>query len=43
MVNKNGYLKLVDFGMAKRLSSKKKNLNDITKTYTICGTDYYIV
>ena len=35
MINKNGYLKFIDFGLSKGL--KNKNL-----TYTICGTPHYL-
>ena len=35
MINKNGYLKFIDFGLSKEL--KNKNL-----TYTICGTPHYL-
>ena len=34
MIDKTGYVKLVDFGMAKRM------LQD--KTYTLCGTREYL-
>lgn len=33
MINRDGYLKLIDFGFAKELK---------TRTYTICGTPEYI-
>ena len=36
LINKNGYLKLTDFGFAKQLDSEK------TKTYTLCGTPEYL-
>ncbi len=35
MINKNGYLKIIDFGISKELKDK-----DIT--YTICGTPHYL-
>ena len=35
MINKNGYLKIIDFGISKELKEK-----DIT--YTICGTPHYL-
>ena len=36
LINKNGYLKLTDFGFAKQLDSEK------AKTYTLCGTPEYL-
>ena len=36
LINKNGYLKLTDFGFAKQLGSEK------AKTYTLCGTPEYL-
>ena len=36
LINKNGYLKLTDFGFAKQLESEK------AKTYTLCGTPEYL-
>ena len=35
MIDKNGFLKLIDFGMA-------KNLTDSNLTKTICGTPFYL-
>ena len=35
MLDKNGYLKVIDFGVA-------KELKDIDSTYTICGTPHYL-
>jgi cGMP-dependent protein kinase len=35
MIDKNGFLKLIDFGMA-------KNLTDNNLTKTICGTPFYL-
>ena len=35
MLDKNGYLKLIDFGVA-------KELKDMDSTYTICGTPHYL-
>ena len=34
LINKNGYLKLTDFGFAKQLENEK--------TYTLCGTPEYL-
>ena len=34
LINKNGYLKLIDFGFAKQLENEK--------TYTLCGTPEYL-
>ena len=36
LINKNGYLKLTDFGFAKQLDNEK------AKTYTLCGTPEYL-
>ncbi len=35
MIDKNGYLKLTDFGFAKKLSKTEK-------TFTLCGTPEYL-
>ncbi len=37
MVNKDGYVKLVDFGMCKQFDG-----NSLNKTFTICGTPNYM-
>lgn len=37
MVNKDGYVKLVDFGMCKQFEG-----NSLNKTFTICGTPNYM-
>lgn len=34
MVKKNGYIKLIDFGLGKRLKDER--------TYTLCGTPQYM-
>lgn len=37
MVGKDGYLKLIDFGLAKKLSVNRPNNN-----FTYCGTSVYM-
>ncbi|EEY16065.1 protein kinase DC2 [Verticillium alfalfae VaMs.102] len=39
LLDKNGHIKLVDFGFAKRLSSED---GQPTETYTLCGTPEYL-
>jgi serine/threonine protein kinase len=45
MLSSNGYLKVIDFGLAKRVPYTKVVANEKTvchKTYTLCGTPEYL-
>jgi len=42
MIDKHGYIKLVDFGFAKTLIVKGEDDPNSMKTYTLCGTPEYL-